>query len=198
MAGSSPRGRGTLPHAAELPRGTRFIPARAGNTQPRPWPSARGPVHPRAGGEHVIDTWDVGAGGGSSPRGRGTPAAQARCRDRVRFIPARAGNTGPPRTLRDACAVHPRAGGEHGLIAADVTAARGSSPRGRGTRQFLDDFHLFIRFIPARAGNTIRRVISPRSTAVHPRAGGEHLRAEKIDLGQGGSSPRGRGTRGYQ
>ena len=53
------------------------------------------------------------------------------------------------------------------------------------------------RFIPARAGNTtkVARVCVQR--AVHPRAGGEHnTKLFYLQL-LSGSSPRGRGTRGW-
>ena len=70
----------------------------------------------------------------------------------------------------------------------------GSSPRGRGTQSDPNANFEDRRFIPARAGNTIRRD-SPRSRyPVHPRAGGEHIGASGIPSSGSGSSPRGRGT----
>ena len=74
--GSSPRGRGTRGVGAAGDPGRRFIPAWAGNTPTAArWPALR-PVHPRVGGEHVWITHSLIDGGGSSPRGRGTPASQ--------------------------------------------------------------------------------------------------------------------------
>ena len=91
--GSSPRGRGTLfAHVLEGPR-QRFIPARAGNTSWIARPIRLRPVHPRAGGEHRLTQFIEQREFGSSPRGRGTHQDGPRAQGRVRFIPARAGNT---------------------------------------------------------------------------------------------------------
>ena len=155
VAGSSPRGRGTrFTRQRGGPAPIRFIPARAGNTscglsvRPDSGSSPRGrgtqpmgrsprrpiiPVHPRAGGEH------------------NAPPS-------VRFIPARAGNTG--------CTGFP-------------PVSVGSSPRGRGhTRRILACPN---RFIPARAGNTAS-IGSCAPRTVHPRAGGEHVRPRAPDV----------------
>ena len=53
------------------------------------------------------------------------------------------------------CTVHPRACGEHEVNAELKAAGYGSSPRVRGTHLDVGPPHLNIRFIPARAGNTI-------------------------------------------
>ena len=95
--------------------------------------------------------------------------------ERVRFIPARAGNTSWPTSSCRSSPVHPRTRGEHG----------GRGHHGRGDH----------RFIPARAGNTDQFKLSeimedgssPHargtlrssgdsrcSTPVHPRTRGEH------------------------
>ena len=54
----------------------------------------------------------------------------------------------------------------------------------------------WFRFIPASAGNTPRYGQSGFSPAVHPRERGEHGAALVRHVGQLGSSPRARGTRG--
>ena len=129
--GSSPRGRGTRRRPEPRAGASRFIPARAGNTSPAG--SARSPstVHPRAGGEHAEVFEPVTAETGSSPRGRGTPRMRLSDRATVRFIPARAGNTGRSRAMRSHRSVHPRAGGEHGGHHAIPSERVGSSPRWR-------------------------------------------------------------------
>ena len=114
------------------------------------------PVHPRAGGEHPRTDFGPNKRLGSSPRGRGTPNKIVHDLDKRRFIPARAGNTHGAATDSGPVPVHPRAGGEHDRFIPEHGSPRGSSPRGRGTREL---FHLAadkIRFIPARAGNTLR------------------------------------------
>ena len=71
--GSSPRARGTpFGHRAE-PGVDRFIPAGAGNTLLALVRSILGGVHPRGRGEHEGEVDVSPAGGGSSPRARGTP-----------------------------------------------------------------------------------------------------------------------------
>ena len=92
-AGSSPRRRGTLPPRHADGGSVRFIPAQAGNTPPRCAHLRPKPVHPRAGGEHLVIGVAVGfaasRGGehmttrmsmsrGSSPRRRGTHSRCAR------------------------------------------------------------------------------------------------------------------------
>ena len=91
--GSSPLARGTLATSGQPNARPRFIPARAGNTPgfgdaPPPYP-----VHPRSRGEHTPAGVSTGAVTGSSPLARGTPSQHRRPPRRMRFIPARAGNT---------------------------------------------------------------------------------------------------------
>ena len=71
----------------------------------------------------------------------------------------------------------------------------GSSPRGRGTRTPIPRRRPRHRFIPARAGNTRPPTRPLPRPPVHPRAGGEHPLGIFNRRPQGGSSPRGRGTR---
>ncbi len=93
----------------------------------------------------------------------------------IRFIPAHAGNTLPPRGQHLRIPVHPRARGEHACYAQCRNDPCGSSPRTRGTQLRPGKQQLLPRFIPAHAGNTIMG----SCTIYH----------------QTGSSPRTRGTR---
>ena len=183
LAGSSPRGRGTRQTESTSQQNVRFIPARAGNTQTHESSESavRFTVHPRAGGEHGQLLRGHEDGSGSSPRGRGTRGPLSGAIAARRFIPARAGNT------------------EQTYLTGSVDTV-GSSPRGRGT---LSEHAICIllamrRFIPARAGNTALLPLAQMLSAVHPRAGGEHGLAIHEALVGGGSSPRGRGTRGWR
>ena len=152
------------------------------------------PVHPRVGGEHTGEVYYTIRLDGSSPRGRGTLLLGTSRLRLGRFIPAWAGNTGGDQFDELIHAVHPRVGGEHWRRGDCAGLARGSSPRGRGTRQILPCLGFIQRFIPAWAGNTTgfgRILIMP---AVHPRVGGEHRAWRLSTSSASGSSPRGRGT----
>ena len=152
--GSSPLARGTQssPHRSSLR--FRFIPARAGNTVTGP--PARGPaaVHPRSRGEHGKRSSITESFRGSSPLARGTPGG---------CLLAAVGQ-----------AVHPRSRGEHSGSHEEFCAFAGSSPLARGTPRAASLKGSLIRFIPARAGNTMRTVRSAAACQVHPRTRGEH------------------------
>ena len=194
--GSSPRGRGTRRGRAAAPPPHRFIPARAGNTRASAICVRSTSVHPRAGGEHGCGVSYATRTDGSSPRGRGTLRLGAIDGERVRFIPARAGNTSTPVFTSWGASVHPRAGGEHCWVAMSSKECAGSSPRGRGTPFGTGSADRGIRFIPARAGNTSALRCLSATPTVHPRAGGEHRAAVRRTCLTTGSSPRGRGTPG--
>ena len=176
----------------------RFIPARAGNTPLRVSSFGVGPVHPRACGEHSNHMTARSTFSGSSPRVRGTPRGQAGEPRRVRFIPARAGNTCGRVQRSIHPAVHPRACGEHSLKELRDGRDTGSSPRVRGTRTGAVCPPPPRRFIPARAGNTSSRPPCAARTAVHPRACGEHQSPGASMSTDDGSSPRVRGTPGLR
>ena len=155
---------------------------------------AKRAVHPRLGGEHRPRPIIWISVLGSSPRGRGTLTAVAIKVLACRFISAWAGNTTcrwPASTRRT---VHPRVGGEHQINANLINAARGSSPRGRGTPLIDQQPYATLRFIPAWAGNTAPRPARGCPSAVHPRVGGEHRARRGGIMPACGSSPRGRGT----
>ena len=74
------------------------------------------------------------------------------------------------------------------------TSICGSSPRARGTLFGRPGLALSMRFIPACAGNTYPRTITPNTGAVHPRVRGEHFTGLYVFKHMAGSSPRARGT----
>ena len=134
--------------------------------------------------------------GGSSPLARGTLLARASNDGTQRLIPARAGNTTPPRKAEHQLSAHPRSRGEHPRQCDGPPCCLGSSPLARGTqwRQLLKQ--RFSRLIPARAGNTSTVRTNHARHQAHPRSRGEH------GVGFGGlsvvagSSPLARGTHG--
>ncbi len=152
----------------------RFIPAPAGNTCAPAMRHRPPSVHPRACGEHWLTSTGKAPSGGSSPRLRGTRMCRDIQADKMRFIPAPAGNTLHGLGGRYGHAVHPRACGEHCICAFASAIVSGSSPRLRGTPSRLHDDPEGKRFIPAPAGNTNCREAAPFTLPVHPRACGEH------------------------
>ena len=194
--GSSPLARGTPLRPRPVLPCSRFIPARAGNT-PALWGSFwRSAVHPRSRGEHPWRPWTSGLYAGSSPLARGTPTASFHRCGRLRFIPARAGNTRTMRNGPTRKSVHPRSRGEHPRRCYPVRVQLGSSPLARGTRPWRSPGPQAGRFIPARAGNTSRVSVHANPASVHPRSRGEHQPCQDIPEPSIGSSPLARGTRG--
>ena len=105
-------------------------------------------------GEHPAIRRITKATRGSSPRVRGTQTRREQILDRLRFIPACAGNTVTLCTSQVLTSVHPRVCGEHTKLGAKNEEITGSSPRVRGTRQGKAYAKGEHRFIPACAGNT--------------------------------------------
>ena len=158
-------------------------------------PAAPGsPVHPRSRGEHWFSDFLDETIDGSSPLARGTPEHPRALRGKVRFIPARAGNTGVPTESRSLRSVHPRSRGEHVCRGRVHLGGAGSSPLARGTLQREALGLALARFIPARAGNTTPPARWGRPPPVHPRSRGEHQVVSPHDLRRTGSSPLARGT----
>ena len=172
----------------------RFIPARAGNALCGRAATELAAVHPRACGERARDHYKSTISTGSSPRVRGTRRRQPRHHQRLRFIPARAGNA----SLTNQCtchkSVHPRACGERNFPRTILNYNAGSSPRVRGTRFRSGVARRWGRFIPARAGNALVSSLMASLSAVHPRACGERARQQSHGRPSAGSSPRVRGT----
>ena len=192
--GSSPLARGTRTVRRAVKASERFIPARAGNTRATPCMSTPTTVHPRSRGEHRPAAAHVVGSFGSSPLARGTRHELATPPPRVRFIPARAGNTSGTVEPRSREAVHPRSRGEHAFIRGAIIRVAGSSPLARGTPHHDAARLDRERFIPARAGNTCPARSKRISATVHPRSRGEHRDRDSRRHKEIGSSPLARGT----
>ena len=192
--GSSPLARGTREGWLPATDPSRFIPARAGNTDLRPRSRAPPPVHPRSRGEHSIWLRSAATSTGSSPLARGTRDREYAGDRHRRFIPARAGNTASTASLPSWTTVHPRSRGEHYPRVTSHGLADGSSPLARGTLLQRLPERRRHRFIPARAGNTPGAAAKSSGRAVHPRSRGEHLGYHLQAMPQTGSSPLARGT----
>ncbi len=151
----------------------RFIPACAGNSVHDSFRFDYSPVHPRVRGEQELRMRQVVISAGSSPRARGTAAARPQAAHGRRFIPACAGNRRCKKPPSPSRAVHPRVRGEQPHLPNLSSAARGSSPRARGTAGRHLGHAQHHRFIPACAGNSSHITKQSDAVAVHPRVRGE-------------------------
>ena len=111
-----------------------------------------------------------------------------------RFIPACAGNSPGPPHHGLATTVHPRVCGEQSLTKPSADLTNGSSPRVRGTVNFLACGVTPARFIPACAGNRVEETVTASDSPVHPRVCGEQSGVRSPRSESVGSSPRVRGT----
>ena len=111
----------------------------------------------------------------------------------IGLIPAWAGKTQARFPDGRRYGAHPRVGGENQFVAALVTIAAGSSPRGRGKQVCRLTESAGIGLIPAWAGKTTVYAWYVFTDRAHPRVGGENSLSVAIVLRASGSSPRGRG-----
>ena len=94
---------------------------------------------------------------GLSPLARGTPNIIQGINNYRRFIPAGAGNTLLWLRYWKSLPVYPRWRGEHPAERVQVLPRLGLSPLARGTHPHIRDFPDRRRFIPAGAGNTLKK-----------------------------------------
>ena len=151
--GSSPLTRGTRLRLESEARRLRFIPAYAGNSRGTEGVTKMAPVHPRLRGELCLISTGRRLLIGSSPLTRGTQEVKRLRAERLRFIPAYAGNSNTPINALPFRAVHPRLRGE--LVA--LIGVKSD----------------YWRFIPAYAGNSLTFLTDWLKCSVHPRLRGE-------------------------
>ena len=191
--GPSPRVRGIRSTVGRLPRGSRSIPAGAGNPRGGPGAASNRRVHPRGCGESGFITPRSVTTPGPSPRVRGIRHHARPAADGPRSIPAGAGNPGSARACRPSDTVHPRGCGESQVPHAGQSLGQGPSPRVRGIPSTSTGRSSTAGSIPAGAGNP--RAISTHSSCVrvHPRGCGESDTVIPAGVTIEGPSPRVRG-----
>ena len=131
---------------------------------------------------------------GLSPRLRGTVLGCRRLHAVGRVIPAPAGNGIALPIIGVALTGYPRACGERQILLRALSLAIGLSPRLRGTDGEMTMKLIFMRVIPAPAGNGTMRRLSASVRPGYPRACGERIVTLSILPGRDGLSPRLRGT----
>ena len=150
--------------------------------------------HSRVCGAHSASMAQRTTRSGSSPRMRGSPGRWWGHRTADGIIPAHAGLTHPfqadSRTVRD----HPRACGAHFPSPHGKASVSGSSPRMRGSPQFINGYFSHPGIIPAHAGLTLFFWSFWSFTRDHPRACGAHQSVTQDKIRCMGSSPRMRGS----
>ncbi len=192
--GLSPLARGTLCRCQHCWRVIRFIPAGAGNTVPRIISLSSSTVYPRWRGEHSASLMPIIGLGGLSPLARGTRRQRIVRLPLHRFIPAGAGNTGKTNIGVRVVPVYPRWRGEHSIRRFCSSSDAGLSPLARGTHKNKTPKRLYLRFIPAGAGNTMKSHSLLSKSAVYPRWRGEHVLPSYPAGAAAGLSPLARGT----
>ena len=158
------------------------------------WANLAVVAHPHVCGEHPACETALLLSRGSSPRMRGTPAWWRCRRGQGGLIPTYAGNTCQSVKGLNPDGAHPHVCGEHTTGVLSLFIKRGSSPRMRGTQQFLHNTSLQNGLIPTYAGNTRPGRFRWRFWRAHPHVCGEHSGPFPPLLVTRGSSPRMRGT----
>ncbi len=131
-------------------------------------------VYPRWRGEHISSRTRASFRLGLSPLARGTHT--------------------PLSNSCDLPTVYPRWRGEHIDPEQQYAQTDGLSPLARGTLPYRLPDIIFLRFIPAGAGNTCCSSWWSAAIAVYPRWRGEHCMALASSLTDAGLSPLARGT----
>ena len=171
--GPSPRVRGSRAPSCSPRTAGGSIPACAGKPRRR-GASRRGVrVHPRVCGEASKPSLCPRPDRGPSPRVRGSPSKPSLRTCAQGSIPACAGKPGSGTGTTMCEGVHPRVCGEATLAAVERLAARGPSPRVRGSRASARAATVRAGSIPACAGKPAGLPTLPARSWVHPRVCGE-------------------------
>ena len=177
--------------AALLSKG--ITPAHAGKTLYGCRRLGRNGDHPRACGENsfLTDTWTMRRG--SPPRMRGKRGFREQVYEQNGITPAHAGKTYFAVLPWFVRGDHPRACGENEMIELRFAQIRGSPPRMRGKRIFVDPAARARGITPAHAGKTPEVLDGSGGIWDHPRACGENFIPYHAPYFVKGSPPRMRG-----
>ena len=162
-SGSSPLARGLRHDTVGATGAGGIIPARAGFTLAHSIRRGVVPDHPRSRGVYAVVLDRPGCDEGSSPLARGLLLGARRVLCGVGIIPARAGFTFLPSTVRERVWDHPRSRGVYKNFLTHFGTWMGSSPLARGLRSAPHVEAPLVGIIPARAGFTSGFVIRPAS-----------------------------------
>ncbi len=194
IAGPSPRLRGSLERGRRSGAIAGSIPAPAGEPGSDLPADREQRVHPRACGGAWIrgDLRPVRLG--PSPRLRGSRPGDGRVGCAEGSIPAPAGEPAIRATAWSRPGVHPRACGGARSRPGRVQGSSGPSPRLRGSLRSARLLLAIVGSIPAPAGEPPREGDGQDRQQVHPRACGGARSTSTSLTGNGGPSPRLRGS----
>ncbi len=193
--GPSPRARGSQVRDVALHVDRRSIPACAGEPARRCRGAFGSSVHPRVRGGAQQRHDGLPPLLGPSPRARGSRPRRNGRADARGSIPACAGEPPLPGWPDPPDRVHPRVRGGAPRGRMRTPARCGPSPRARGSPGKALDLRTRDGSIPACAGEPVGRLGDLRCTTVHPRVRGGAEWEYAARAGQGGPSPRARGSR---
>ena len=149
-----------------------FIPAYAGQTRRLPTAPSSWTFHPRIRGADSRDWFTLLCPNLSSPHTRGRLTSCGMGHRGHPFIPAYAGQTPYEHPRHVSIAFHPRIRGADAALWYGRRPLSLSSPHTRGRRAWYTNRIGHYPFIPAYAGQTIRRGRSSRPPIFHPRIRG--------------------------
>ena len=192
--GLSPRVRGSLSGNEAERVGVGSIPACAGEPGPGSEGGTRCRVYPRVCGGALSGGLRSPWGQGLSPRVRGSLTNGFFPCTGLGSIPACAGEPDTPRRSQGADRVYPRVCGGAPVMAAVGTAARGLSPRVRGSPTAPGSNSTSAGSIPACAGEPETETADGCCLRVYPRVCGGAARLGARLPRRGGLSPRVRGS----
>ena len=185
--------RGKLPPKVGFKWELRITPAHAGKTQQRLRAGRLVEDHPRACGENMLKPCPFCGSKGSPPRMRGKPTRYTANICMSRITPAHAGKTDYAQPAFATEEDHPRACGENEKGKNCESSREGSPPRMRGKPDCSAASICRMRITPAHAGKTSRMSRRRSGTKDHPRACGENISTDCVQIAMTGSPPRMRG-----
>ena len=193
LPGLSPRVRGKLRYRLGSTRPSGSIPACAGETSDMDTARRKCVVYPRVCGGNstspaVAVSWD-----GLSPRVRGKPRDSDETQKGIGSIPACAGETRPVSIIIAAATVYPRVCGGNAACSSTDRVRCGLSPRVRGKLIGMVVRPLWMRSIPACAGETCNQRQTRQPLKVYPRVCGGNTPSRPGLPHDVGLSPRVRG-----
>ena len=193
--GLSPRVRGNRHRPRAAAAASSSIPACAGEPAAFRLARARARVYPRVCGGTWCSRPYHRPASGLSPRVRGNPALRNVSEERIRSIPACAGEPCWSAMPNWCARVYPRVCGGTGQRHRPRLVQLGLSPRVRGNRQGGDAGRVRLGSIPACAGEPSRDSQSPSAAQVYPRVCGGTASCHTRPRCENGLSPRVRGNR---